>query len=153
MKRFKILAMAMIPEELKNSKCCLKCKLVDPDFTTKEMNLGSSGNKKTFFKCKTCKSNLLVYNEIIVSKNSFMFMVVLIIAFIHITGYFDAISISEQLVADTIVIILFWFAYLYNNARKLRVAGFLKEYAENNGYIVKQESRKQTDDNNSNLRY
>ena len=47
--------MNTIPEELKNSKCCLKCKLVDPDFTTKEMNVGSRGDKKTFFYAKHAK--------------------------------------------------------------------------------------------------
>ena len=147
--------MNTIPEELKNSKCCLKCKLVDPDFTTKEMNVGSRGDKKTFFLCKTCKSNLLVYNEII-PKSSYMLilrMIILLIACNHITGYINEYSIIYQFIVDTFLIVLFWWAYLYNNARLLKVAGFLKEYAENNGYILKQESGNQTDDNNSNLRY
>ena len=71
----------------------------------------------------------------------------------NITGYFNEDSIIYQFIVDTFLIVLFWWAYLYNNARLLKVAGFLKEYAENNGYILKQESGNQTDDNNSNLRY
>ena len=33
--------MIIVPDELKNSKCCLKCKLVDVEFTTKEIKVGT----------------------------------------------------------------------------------------------------------------
>jgi len=35
--------MTIIPDELKNLKCCLKCKLVDVEFTAKEIKEGNSG--------------------------------------------------------------------------------------------------------------
>ena len=49
--------MKNIPEDLKNSKCCLKCELVDVDYAAKKL----TGAPRTLYKCKKCNSYVKSY--------------------------------------------------------------------------------------------
>ena len=123
--------MTIIPDELKNSKCCLKCKLVDVEFTTKEIKVGTSGATRTLFKCKKCSGYVTSYNEIMTSGKSFIYIVLLLCVVLHIAGALESININHLFIADAIVCLFFGLIWFYNNSQQRKLKSFLQEYVEN----------------------
>ena len=123
--------MTIIPDELKNSKCCLKCKLVDVEFTTKEIKVGTSGATRTLFKYKKCSGYVTSYNEIMTSGKSFIYFVLLVCVALHIAGALESININHLFIADTVVCLLFGLIWFHNNSQQKKLEKFLQEHVEN----------------------
>ena len=127
MKRFKISAMTMIPEELKNSKCCLKCKIVDAEYTTEAIK----NMPKIIYKCKKCRSHLTVYNQITTSGTSFVYFVLILCVAIHFGGALESININHLFIADLVIVLLFGLVWVNNYYYKIKITKFLQEYVQN----------------------
>ena len=123
--------MQTIPEELKNSKCCLKCKLVDVEYTTKEIKLGTGGVTKEIYKCKKCSGYITSYNEIMSSGKSFIYLVLLLCVVLHIVGALRSLNINHLFIADTIVCLFFGLIWFHNNSQQKKLENFLQQHIEN----------------------
>jgi hypothetical protein len=123
--------MKNIPGYLKNSKCCLKCKLVDVEYTAKEIRTGKAGTTRELYKCKKCNGYVNSYNEINTSGKQFIFFTLIIFAFIHIGGASEAINIDHLFTADAIVCLLFGLVWLHNCSNKKKLENFLQQHVEN----------------------
>ena len=123
--------MQTIPEELKNSKCCLKCKLVDVEYTTKEIKVGNAGTTRTLYKCKKCSGYVTSYNEVMTSGKSFIYIVLLLCVVFHIGGALESININHLFIADTVVCLLFGLIWFHNNSQQKKLEKFLQEHVEN----------------------
>ena len=125
------LHMQTIPEELKNSKCCLKCKLVDVEYTTKEIKVGTGGVTKEIYKCKKCSGYITSYNEIMSSGKSFIYLVLLLCVALHIVGALRSLNINHLFIADTIVCLFFGLIWFHNNSQQKKLENFLQQHVEN----------------------
>ena len=123
--------MTNIPDELKNSKCCLKCKLVDVEYTTNEIKVGTSGATREMYKCKKCSGYITSYNEIMTSGKSFIYLVLLLCVVFHIGGALKSININHLFIADAIVCLFFGLIWFYNKSQQKKLENFLKEHVEN----------------------
>jgi hypothetical protein len=118
--------MKNIPEDLKNSKCCLKCKLVDVDYAAKKL----TGTPRTLYKCKKCNSYVKSYNEINTSGRQFIFIILIICAVIHFGEGSESINIDHLFTADVIVFLLFGLVWFHNCSNKKKLEKFLQQHVE-----------------------
>jgi len=129
--------MTMIPEELKNSKCCLKCKSVDVEYTTNEIKIGTSGATREIYKCKKCSGYITVCNEITTSGMSFVYFAFVLCAALHIAGaleargFLESIKTNHLFIADIVIILISVLIWVHNYYHKIKITKFLREYVQN----------------------
>lgn len=121
--------MKNIPEDLKSSKCCLKCKLVDVEYATKKIRTGKVGATKKLYKCKKCNGYVTSYNEINTSGKQFIFLTLIMCAAIHY-GAPESINIDHLFTADAIVCLIFGLVWFHNCSSKKKLVIFLQQHVE-----------------------
>jgi len=128
--------MVVIPEELKNLECCLKCRKVDVEFIidTVKIPSESGGVEKPIKRCKECSDHVYSYNGTLsMASKSMLFIVSLFLSIgITVVGYLEGIKFNHLLIADVVIFFLFALVYINNSYyhRKLKI--FLKDYVKAN---------------------
>ena len=132
MKRCKVLEMTMIPEELKNSKCCLKCSEFNPK--TYKVNFISS----EYQKCEKCREYTYSYNQIVSKIPSWIagvFVAVVLFPMLcnSIATPFDkdisSIPILPIMVLIQIfIMIIFYRVGLNNESRQKKIKSILQKH-------------------------
>lgn len=126
--------MQTIPAELKDSKCCLKCKLVDAQSTLGEKEAGEAGEAETprpLNECKKCGGFITSYNEINTCGKTFIWILILILSVIYFSGIQNKINIDHIYNAHTILCCIFGLIWFHNCSKKKRLEKLLQKHVEN----------------------
>lgn len=119
--------MQTIPEELKYSKCCLKCKLVDAPSLAHQV----SGTSRTLNECKKCGGFVTSYNEINTDGKTFIWVLLVLLAVIYHAGIKTETNMDYIYTAHTILCCIFGLIWFWNRSMKKRLENILRKHVEN----------------------
>ena len=133
--------MMVIPEELKEVFCCLKCKKVDAEYIICEGKtdyVDSRLSTRTVWRCKKCSSEVFSYGE---TEPKFVGMACFILAMVvciieNTLGYFIAGTQFDVLLGHDVVIFLIFFGlYLVTVSEHKHVKKLLQNHIRHGGEV------------------
>ncbi len=118
-----------LPEYLKNTACCFKCKKIDVEFIDKTIE--TKFGKNALKKCKSCNSYIYIYNDIKTTFRSFWMPVIggaIAITFLVFSNEEMLRDNMEFLWAYPAYLLICLACFIYNKMHKKKVRRFLQNY-------------------------